>query len=300
MCCWVARMAEKLTPAQILEGLQGQFATLIAEFRILVSCFPIEGKIQQIPDAVAYEFQHAMIHLAFSSTTDSATVKKRSQQYRSAIEHFERSIMDGWKLLIFAPQIHAQVLSTATSRKQLIDCRLGEYREIAGLTIPPSENGPVFAHSSIKKYRTLYMTITGKPGTLLSQGAGLATNFDPQCFALLHTWGQYELILCSLLGKKDLAMLNMLIEAVLNNFTTIALQTCIGVLASAILRELLKLNTDFSQWIYTSHELHSELTQAEKGIRQSPRDYTLLREFFHQHVLSFHHISIRNFSATTQ
>lgn len=290
-------MSAALAYEQHVQALQGQFTALIGEFRILMSCLPLEDGKRQIPDTVAYEFQQAVIRLAFSALTDKDGSKTRSQQYRSAIRHFERAILDGWRLLLVQPGLHEQLMTNPALRKRLLDCHLNEYREAAGLASAPCEGSTAFIRDDIKEYRFLYMQLTGQESAPLDSGLAPGQDFNPAVFAILHVWGQYELILHTLLGKKDLGMLTLFMEAVLNGFSVESLQRCTDILASAILNTLVKLDPGFSQWLAASPAYHALLQRASEAMRQPVRDYAPLRVFFQKVVLPYYNIEVRDFTA---
>lgn len=207
------------------ENLKKKFAALVGDFSDLFDCLPVnKDKEQGMYASVAYAFQDTAIYLAFATLTDSSNIEAKCLQYEQAIRHLRQGIKVGWKLRILDAKLHAEIVSKPDSLlKELISCRLGEYKDY-------SQNRSTDAiELSIVKLRELYKWVHKideiKCTKSDSSKTSPAANF--KISMLIHRWAQYELILCALSGTKYTSVLTEFIAAFLNGLSVEKLQVCI-------------------------------------------------------------------------
>ena len=209
-------------------ALCGRISDLLHYYREVLDAFAQNTSSPIIiPRPVAYEFQHAVTHLAHSYLCGSP--QDRWRQYGSAIGHLERGVLDAYKILFFRSDLHAGLGRTQDFAK-LIRCRLSEYSETNNARMEPKLTRN---NHAILRYRSLYQEILG-PDTA-SHAPSSPVSFPSEArrehlafFALIHEWGQCELILSAFTGDKNIPALRDMMNAVFHTFSIPMMQKAIA------------------------------------------------------------------------
>ncbi|MDR3176929.1 MAG: hypothetical protein LBU06_10430 [Desulfovibrio sp.] len=244
----------QISQNKIAIALKSRIENILSKYRWIIDLF-LNSPSEKIPNPVAYELQHALAHLAHASTLLPQADKWA--QYKKAIEHLERGLLDAWKLLIKDNLLHSKCLKDADLLSELITCRLREYDEVVKFN-SASEGKCVENNHAVMHYEKLYSKLS--KNSVIPKYATTNNNKRNKYpiskfndfYKLFHEWAQCELILSALLWEKDMPTLEKMIAAVFNNFSIVDFEKCFGELYAKLCSEFMRIideKNDFKIWL---------------------------------------------------
>lgn len=253
----------------------------------------------KLPRPVAYEFQHAMSHLCHG--VRHVDMEGKWRQYRSAMEHLQRGLLDAWKLKVFESSFFRDLttprgnspspVEKARARQstgEIITARLREYEETDADARPPAV---MAEHSALARYRQ--MVKSKGPGQSSPAGA-ISSPLVKDFFECFHDWAQYELILSVFMRGKDLTTLEEMINAALDGFNDTVLKTHVRQLQFRIVIEIMRKDADhgLTEWLQGSPDRreHSAASLAAVRCPDSPAHAVFLKD-----LLAFYNVRLQPF-----
>ncbi len=290
---------EKNLRSKASGALCARINTLINEYKKILLEFSASDvatvKRPVIPRPVAYEFQHAIVHLAHSYLCSS--IEGRWRQFGSAIGHLERGLLDAYKTLLFQANCHNR-LGETEHFGDLIRCRLSEYAETGNARI---EEKIGRNNHAIMRYSTFYKKVIPAPKVnivtscpqIISNESGQATK---QFFALIHEWGQCELILSAFMRDKHIPTLQAMMTAVLHNLSVAELESAINELYHDIAHAAMSgvNRSAFIKTISSDRDRYARYEKAKDVMLNLQRDYTAIKEFVKKDVFTHYKINLKN------
>ena len=186
---------------------------------------------ENIPLPLAYELQHALTHLYFTSIAPD--IIGIWHQYRLATEHLRRGILDGYKLYIFTDSFYSkelpQIFGEDGIQKKLayfIETRQREFTDIEN----QSSSAADLTFHALERYRTIvhssHSTSITLPENINSQG-GVANKELICYYKIFCKWSMHELALSAVTKIKDIGILEDLINSFFNGLSIKHLETSI-------------------------------------------------------------------------
>ncbi len=254
---------------------------------------------RKLPRPVVYELQHAMSHL--TSVHRHVDVQGKIGQYKKAIAHLERGILDAWKLFLFSDYRHADICSKKQQLADLFDCRLREYYAVPQHGEYSESEAPIERNRAVDYYSNKFKGMVPElPGNGMKAHSTVGTlgDTDKKFFEYFHQWAQYELIFTALLGKKDHNQLEQFMDAVFLGFSSEKMSDCVDSIQASIADEIMRDHEKYGldkDWLGRDASARNRCEKAHKALDAGEKNSPAIKRFLVEDLLPAYGVGLQEF-----